>query len=269
MKRYIYSFMLVASGALLLSNAAGRGTASGQGSAGAPGDGTTCSSGGCHGSAGPFAPELQIILMKDGDQVTEYKPGENYTLGVVVEATSGNPTRYGFQMTALIDSDNTGAGSFSDISNNTQAISINNRTYLEHDGPSSSEEFSATWTAPIGGSGDVTVYAAGIAANGNGSNSGDSGKLNSVTFAESDLSSIKVLTSDEMSFSPNPTIDFIIVDTKLNESMVYNVLSISGAKVASGNLENNSIDVSDFQNGLYIVTVKGDDFIYRQKIYKN
>lgn len=260
--------MLVASGAMLLSNSIGRGTSSGQGAAGAPGDGLTCSSGGCHGSAGPFAPDLQISLTQDGEQITEYRPGETYTLTVKVEATTGTPSRYGFQMTPVIDSDDSAAGSLTDISDNAKALTLNDRTYLEHDGPSNVDEFSATWTAPAEGSGDITVYAAGIAANGNGGPSGDSGTLGSVTFTESDLSSLKVLTKDEMSFSPNPANNFIIVDTKLNQSMVYNVLTIDGAKVASGNLENKSIDVSNFQNGLYIVTVKSQDFIYRQKIYK-
>ena len=87
-------------------------------------------------------------------------------------------------------------------------------------------------------------------------------------FSEMDLSNIKVLTEDEMIFSPNPAMDIIKMDTKLNQSMVYDVLSINGAKVASGIVENNAIDISNLTNGLYIVSVSGDGFIYRQKIYK-
>jgi len=71
-----------------------------------------------------------------------------------------------------------------------------------------------------------------------------------------------------MSFSPNPVKDFIFIDTKLNQNMDYTVLSINGVKVASGSVENNIIDIADLNNGLYIVTVKGDNVIYRQKIYK-
>lgn len=268
MKKYIYSLMLVAAGATLISNSSGRGTVSGQGASGAPGDGTTCSSGGCHGSAGPFAADIEVLLAKDGEVVTEYKPGEMYTLAVIVKTETGNPARYGFQMTALVDSDNTAAGSFSNLSSNAKALTINSRTYLEHKGVSTQDDFTATWTAPAAGSGDVIVYAAGIAANGNGGTSGDSGALGQVTFTEADVSNVKVLSSDEMNFYPNPTNNFIKVDTELNQNMVYDVLHINGAKVASGNLENNSIDISNISNGLYIVTVSGDDFIYRQKIYK-
>ena len=268
MKKYIYTFMLFACGALLLSNSAGRGSVSGQGAAGAPGDGTTCSSGGCHGSGGPFGAELLISLSENGTEVTEYMPGQTYTLGVTINSTSGNPSRFGFQMTALVDSDNTNAGTITDVSSNAQSLVINERTYVEHAGSSSSESFSATWTAPATGTGDVKVYAAGIAANGNGGSSGDSGVLGSLTFAEADLSSVTLLTSDEMSFSPNPVKDFIFIDTKLNQNMDYTVLSINGVKVASGSVENNIIDIADLNIGLYIVTVKGDNVIYRQKIYK-
>ena len=268
MKKYIYSFILVTAGAALMSNSIGRGSASGQGATGAPGDGLTCASSNCHGSTGPFAAEMEIVLMKDGEEVTSYLPGETYSMAIAVNAASGAPTRYGFQMTAVVDGDNSGAGTFSDVSSNAKELTLNSRTYLEHDGPSNSAEFMATWTAPAEGSGNVTVFAAGIAANGNGGTSGDSGAIGSMTFEEGDLSSIKVLTADEMSFSPNPAIDFIKVDTKLNQSMVYNVVSINGAKVASGIIQNNSIDISILTNGLYIVTVSGEDFIYRQKIYK-
>lgn len=268
MKKYFYSCILLASGVLLLSNSAGRGTVSGQGAAGAPGDGITCSSAGCHGSGGPFGAEMQISLTQNGEAVTEYRPGDTYDLAITVDATTGTPSRYGFQMTALIDNDNTAAGAFSNISANAKELTINDRAYLEHSGPSNSETFTATWTAPLQGTGAVTIYAAGIAANGNGGTSGDSGTLGSATIAEADLSSIKVLSTDEMSFSPNPANNFIFLDTKLNQNMVYSVLSIDGAKVASGNLENNSIDVSGLQKGLYLVVVNGDEFIYRQKIYK-
>ena len=259
--------MLVAGALALLSNASGRGTASGQGASGAPGDGLTCASGNCHGSTGPFGAEINIALSKDGVDVDQYLPGETYTMTVSINTSSGTPSRYGFQMTAIVG-DNTGAGSFSDISSNAQALSINGRTYLEHNGPSNSETFTATWTAPEAGSGDVTVFAAGIAANGNGGTSGDSGATNSVTISEDDLSSVKILTTDEMSLYPNPAIDFIKVDTELNQSMIYDVLSISGVKVTSGKIQNSVIDISNLTNGLYIVTVSGEDFIYRQKIYK-
>ena len=215
MKNYIYSFMLVAAAATLLSNGIGRGTASGQGATGAPGDGLTCASGNCHGSAGPFAPDLQITLERNGEEVMGYIPGETYSMIIAVEATTGNPSRYGFQMTALAGADNVGAGEFSDLSTNTKQLTLNGRTYLEHNGPSSTDEFSATWTAPEAGTGDVTVFAAGIAANGNGGTSGDSGVVGSISLNELDPASIKVLTKEEMSFSPNPAMDIINIDSEL------------------------------------------------------
>ncbi len=260
--------MLVAAGATLISNSAGRGTASGQGATGAPGDGLTCASSNCHGSGGAFGAEMDIVLMKDGVEVDFYLPGEIYNMAVSVEAATGTPSRYGFQMTAVLDGANSGAGEFSDLSSNAKSLTLNGRTYLEQNGPSSTKGFTATWTAPIEGSGSVTVFASGIAANGNGGTGGDSGALGSVTLSEGDASNIKVLTADEMSFSPNPAIDVLQINTKLNQLMVYEVINVAGATVASGTVENNFIDIYNLTNGLYIVTVSGDDFIYRQKIYK-
>jgi len=260
--------MLLVAGATLISNAAGRGTVDGNGASGAPGDSITCANGNCHGSAGPFGTKVEISLTKDGEEVDAYLPGEMYSLAITVDATTGNPSRYGFQMTAVVDEDNSGAGSFSDVSSNAQSLTLNGRTYLEHDGPSISETFTATWTAPDEGTGGITIYAAGNAVNGNGGTSGDTAATGSMTIAEDDLSSVAILTSEEMSFSPNPAIDVIKVNSKLNQSMNYDVLTINGAKVASGVLQNSMIDISNLTSGLYIVTVSGEDFIYRQKIYK-
>jgi len=260
--------MLVAGALALLSNASGRGSASGQGASNAPGDSLTCASGGCHGSGGTFGTEVEISLTKDGEAVDSYVPGETYAMAITINATMGTPSRYGFQMTAVVDEDESGAGSFSDLSSNTKMLNLNGRAYLEHNGPSHTDTFMATWTAPEEGSGDITVFAAGIAANGNSLSSGDTGATGSVTIPENDLSSVTILSSDEMKFSPNPVIDFIKIDTELNQFMNYDVLSINGAKVSSGYVENNSIDISNLTNGLYIVTVSGEDFIYRQKIYK-
>lgn len=260
--------MLLASGALLLSNAAGRGASSGQGASGAPGDGLTCSSSNCHGSQGPFAPELKLELNQDGVQVNEYTPGESYQLSVSVNATSGDPSRYGFQMTTLFDIDNTFAGEFSNISDNAQSVSINDRIYIEHNGPSGSDEFSANWTAPSEGSGSVTLYAAGVVTNGNGNTSGDSGTLGSLSITEADLSNIKVLTPEEMRITPNPASDFVLIDTELNQEMTYDMISINGLLLASGKLTNKYIDLSEVNSGMYIISVRGEDFVYRQKVYK-
>jgi len=38
--------------------------------------------------------------------------------------------------------------------------------------------------------------------------------------------------------------------------------------MASGIVANNAIDISNLLNGMYIVSVRGEGFIYRQKIYK-
>ena len=112
---------------------------------------------------------------------TPYMPGQTYTLGVTVQRTG--QSRWGFEITALKASDNTAAGILSSTAQLTDTTrTFSGRMYVSHttlngqDGTflgSSSGVWTFSWTAPAAGAGAVTFYAAGNAANGNGSSTGD------------------------------------------------------------------------------------------------
>lgn len=135
------------------------------------GSGTTCNL--CHGG-GSFGTSVDIVVLdpNTGQAITQYLPGEQYVLEVAVQTSQGTPPRYGMQATAVLDASSTNAGTFSGPSANTQLEDVGGRHIFEHNAASASNAFSVNWTAPMEG-GDVTFYAAGLAAGNPTSSGGD------------------------------------------------------------------------------------------------
>jgi hypothetical protein len=148
---------------------------------GAPGEGTCAA---CHSGGGTFDGSLTIAAPP------EYNPGQSYTVTVVLQ--DPGQSRWGFELIPLRrdpgTQDLTLAGSLTNLSPLTLIQeSLDGRQYISHtsniqdagepdgtfagtaDGPVS---WSFTWTAPAAGSDTVTFYAAGNAANNNGSAGG-------------------------------------------------------------------------------------------------
>ncbi|NNF03090.1 MAG: T9SS type A sorting domain-containing protein [Rhodothermales bacterium] len=133
---------------------------------GAPGD-QTCNAFGCHNSfalnSGPGSVRIEAPA--------DYAPGEPMELTVVV--SQEGQIRFGFEITAR-DGSNDFAGSWT-LGDN-QEFADNNPEYVTHDqAPYVNDQasFTLVWNAPPAGEGDITFYAAGNAADGLGSNTGD------------------------------------------------------------------------------------------------
>ena len=66
---------------------------------------------------------------------------------------------------------------------------------------------------------------------------------------------------------PNPADQLITISVKsgtvITELTIYNQI---GQKVYGGNMENNSLDVSKFQPGIYLVEVRCDQQKFREKL---
>ena len=129
----------------------------------------------CHGG-GAFAPSVSAVVRDAGlNIVTEYTPGQVYTLEFTVSSSVGSPGGYGFQALAISNlSGNANAGTMtSAITANTQISSTGGRSYLEHSGISTSGVFQTLWTAPASGFGRVDIYSRGLAINATGGTGGD------------------------------------------------------------------------------------------------
>ena len=134
-------------------------------------NGLNCGS--CH--SGAFNGVTLTVRVRDsgGSVVTSYIPGNTYT--VEFDLASNFSFTRGFQGVALT-STNAQAGTFSSPQANTQISTIGSRQYVEHSTPALSANtfvFIASWTAPAINTGNVTIYADGVVANGNNSTSGD------------------------------------------------------------------------------------------------
>ncbi len=139
---------------------------------GAPGE-LTCQNG-CHSS---FALNSGMGSVAIEDAPTEYLPGETYTITVHVMHPSQH--RWGFELCSRTGSLAQGGTITVTEPTLTQTSAQSGITYLKHrsagtfNGQTSGATWHFDWTAPADGTGAITFYTAGNAANGNGNNTGD------------------------------------------------------------------------------------------------
>ncbi len=142
----------------------------------------TCGS--CHGG-GSFSPTINLTVLNAGmNPVSQYTPGATYTLRVQVSST-GAPSGFGFQAIPLRGA-NIQAGTMVGPSALSRLSPLSGRVYFEHSALNPSGISTVQWTAPAQGSGTVSFYFIGLAANGNSGTSGDnatSGQTFSLTEA--------------------------------------------------------------------------------------
>ena len=137
------------------------------------GGGSTCNN--CHGGGG-FSTSISVeVRDASNNLITVYAPGAQYKVKYTVTNGSGNPAGYSFQSVAL-KSANAQAGSFTGTTSpNGQISTLSGRQYPEHQGISSSGVWEFDWTAPVSGTGNVTLYSVGMSVNGASGSGGDDG----------------------------------------------------------------------------------------------
>jgi uncharacterized protein (TIGR03437 family) len=150
---------------------------------GAPGD-QTCAMAGCHTGTAVNSPNGNVTITAAGG--TSYVPGQRQRITVTI--TDAAQRVFGFQATARLESNLQGgqAGTFTPTDNRTQVLCDDGRVrpaagcsaqfpveFIQHTSASSQNTFTFDWTPPATNAGNVRLYVAGNAANGNGTNSGD------------------------------------------------------------------------------------------------
>jgi len=276
MKR-IYPFLIFAAGVLALSSlysfSIGFATKKTIGITQAPGDWDpnndgireTCAY--CH-SDNNFAPSLEIFVTDpNNNKILGYDPGAPYTIHVRINPASGTPAGYGFQMVGLIDANNSGLPSFSNLSANVKEVAgILGRYYYEHkNGASTSNEFTFGWTAPNDGTGSVTFYSSGNAVNKNGSSSGDGSANSKLTLTEGlILANQAPISLANVRVMGNPSIDNIqlVIDTKNTTDATISLFDMNGQKVVANQKQfvagtnKVQLDASHVKQGVYILSIK-------------
>lgn len=272
-------FFVIGGSVLLLNSAAGPAEVQEADRTNSPlSNGTSCSFSPCHNS-GTYSPGLTAQLLDGETAITVYEPGKTYTLSIAITGAD-EAQAYGFQSVLLHGEGNLNAGSFGEAPAGIQVVELEERQYAEQSARSSSSMFSIPWTAPEEGVGDIRLYAAGNAADGNGSNSGDQGVFleEPIVFAQAGTSNSTdhLLTFNEVSLAPNPTSDRLLLtlDTDQPGRYTMSLFDVTGKQLQRQTVnlgfgrQSEWIDLAAHPNGLYLLHISNGQQFFTQKILK-
>ena len=266
-KIYLSLISFCALGVVLLMSNAGGPASNGNRATGAPGDGSnTCVS--CHNSGNSFGSVSIDLTMTDanGNVKSEYIADSVYEVKVTVTEEMGSPAGYGFSMICL-DAEDDNYNGWSDPSSNAQLSTSSSRNYVEHDGISSSNEFTVDWTAPSVSKGDFSFYIGANAVNGASGNNGDNAALKDFTFSETEAeepNSIDEIDQNRFVVYPNPTNGILTIESKINTDFV--IFNSQGQLVAEYYSNSGQIDLGNLPSGFYMIMDAETGL--SQKVYK-
>ncbi|MCB0632404.1 MAG: T9SS type A sorting domain-containing protein, partial [Lewinella sp.] len=257
-------FFVIAGSVFFLNNAAGPAEVQGADRTNSPlSNGTSCSLSSCHNS-GVYSPGITAQLLDGETAVSMYEPGKTYTLSIAITGAD-EAAGYGFQSVLLYGEGNLNAGDFGTPPAGVQVIPLDDRMYAEQSMRSSSSTFAIDWTAPSEGVGDIRLYAAGNAANGNGSNSGDQGVAlqEPIVFTQAGASSAndRLFSFNEIRLAPNPTRNHVLLTIDNDRPGLYrmSLFDATGKNIQDRNIklvqgiQSEWIDLTDQPNGLYLL----------------
>ncbi len=275
---------------MFLGNSDGRADSQNWGNTGAPGDETlangnprTCQS--CHNNSATTQVTLSIdVVDAEGNNINDigYVAGETYDVTVTVNVAAGSPALYGFQMVCLNaeeGEDGNDVPSWSDLGANVKmAIASNtNRTYVEQNGPSTSNVFTMKWMGPPTGWGTVTFYSCGNGVDNNGMTSGDAAACTTLSLVERTAVSTNNLAQHvNLSIAPNPVAETLNLrmDSQTKEAIELRIFDNAGCMVLAKSMtlnigENNTaIDLSFLATGHYTVQLQNNEGKISKQVIK-
>jgi hypothetical protein len=227
----------------------------------------------CHsGSVQNGDTENLLTILSGATPVNSYVPGQQYTVNLLM---ASNPTKRGFQSTALTAT-NTMAGGFTGQAGNT-SINGGTKKYANHTSGSntsvSAPSWTWTWTAPAAGAGPVTFYVATNKTNNNGNDNGDMIYLsqhviqeesNNGVFegAEQALQLIKI-TDESITFQVPKSIG------QVNGITIFNATGKMVASIPYLKVVNNEIVIERSllnESGLFFISMSINNLLYTKKI---
>lgn len=248
------------------------------GNTGAPGN-STCASAGCHNSFGVNSGSGLLSITTDIPE-TGFLPGEQYTITVKMKEDAR--TIFGFQTLPYGESEQNGVGTILlTDTERTRTITASGNTYAEQTKTGSSAADSAVWSfdwiAPQGATGDVTLYTAAIAANGNGNRQGDRVYTTALQISENPTASLEDLRElAEANLFPNPVLDRLQLNLILADPtpIRWMILGLDGSHISSGETStlsgtwNKSFDLSGFPAGIYTLEIRTQSGRWSERILK-
>lgn len=186
-----------------------------------------------------------------------YQAGTAYTISVTVTKPGQVASGFGFE--ALKTPANTQTGTFTPGAGTATmgASPVNMVQSVPGGGPT--HTFTFTWTAPIVGTGPVTLYAVGNSTDGNGTG-GDFVYTTSLALTECPVCRIdnNTTSNSEIIVYPNPASENISIKNAASENLHVVMYDLSGKEAMnSGNIsaQNNNISLENIADGTYILKV--------------
>ncbi|NBC08697.1 MAG: T9SS type A sorting domain-containing protein [Bacteroidetes bacterium] len=257
--KMIYTLFTLAGLAFLFwNNSSGAAEVQGQDRTNSPLSNAPCTA--CH-SSGAYSPSVALEVLKDGESVQEYIPGEAYTMRVTANHT-GSPASFGFQAVALAGADDLQAGEFSNPADGIQITPLDGRQYPEHSRRNESNVFEVEWTAPVEGSGEVRFYSSVVAANDGAGSGGDgSAFLNDPVVLTEAVTSSREQEAllPELAVFPNPASERLQVQWESQERTAFRVevydlngrLLLQQPQQSMPGVQSTVVDLSNLPQGMY------------------
>ena len=252
-------------------------------STGAPNE-QTCAVSGCHSDHQLNAGTAQINFEVAGHPL-DYEPGKIYTFKISV--SDPNVVRFGFQLVALKNSDNSNIGEFMITEpSRTQLIQndvkLLDRQYVTYTFPGTSAiktgigEWTVDWKAPLQDEGLVSFYLGAISANDDGTDGGDWSYTQSISLssnAHSGIANTSIYQKMKWTYdNERSLLNVCVPGINYTTARVY-LYDVSGkllktvlAKDQNLNAVSIEIPVTDVPKGTYLIKVNGGERAFTEKI---
>ena len=197
----------------------------------------------------------------------QYELNTTYSITV---SSSSTATRHGFQM-SVEDQNDLKVGDFTDDRENSKAFVspiIDRGEAITHTASGSFQNsWTFDWTSPSTDVGPVTFYVAVNEANFDNNSTGDQIHLKQ---SQSNLLSVEDVVFKDLKVYPNPAQDFVTIDLPTNiESTSVTVYDFLGKEILTQDLASkNTIDVSAWQTGVYLIQLANDNTSITKRFVK-
>lgn len=218
-------------------------------------NGKTCTQ--CHGGTANSGSGELLISGVEGT----YEPGKTYSITVNINEEMSS--KFGFQAIA-VDANDMSAGSFT-TAMGTELYSDGGDDYIQHASPSTDGEFTFDWTAPEGDVGDITLYVAGNASDGDNKTDGDLIYAATATMT-SGSTSVGAIAAEDLSVYPNPSNGIFTIDLAGMELDELSVFSLAGELVYTNTVPANTIQLEDVTPGIYLLKAQSGDVVITKKL---
>lgn len=196
--------------------------------------GRTCNTSGCHSGNAATA---QAGLITSNIPPAGYIPGNTYTIAANIADADSNAVKFGFQLSPQ-KADASLAGTMT-ITDAVRTKLMGGNKYFTHklagtgNAGFHNNVWTADWTAPAAGSGDVTFYGAFNVSNNNSSASGDKIITSSLTVTEGTVGIEEDVALAGINLFPNPNNGNFKLTVGANATIKANIFSTDGKLVYS------------------------------------